>query len=311
MRGHPGFTAFPRCEIIKSNFNIGCYMKISITRPGIPSTQLNIKIISRNPHKLGGGRPVAFILPGGPGAELAAYQKYECLSEVVDLVLHDPRGCGESDLGDPATYTMNNYIDDVEAIRQYLKIDHIIVIGKSYGAMCALGYVLRYPNVVNKLVLAAGAPSYHFFEIAKRNIEQRGTPDQIAIYEKLSMGDIQNRDELLTYFRQTNPLYSVKARSCPDEFDLEKKSRRFSYEVLNEGFRHQYWRFDYEHELKNITCPTLVLVGEEDWITDPHYSILMAEQIPNSSLVIFKHASHAMEADVPEEYFQTIADFIA
>lgn len=285
-------------------------MKITIARSGVPSTQLNIKVISKNPNKLGDGRPVAFILPGGPGAELAAYQKYECLSAVADLVFHDPRGCGESDVGDPATYTMNNYIDDVEAIRQYLAIDQIIMIGKSYGAMCALAYVVRYPKVVSKLVLAAGAPSYHFFETAKQNIEKRGTAEQIAIYEKLSAGDIQNRTELLEYFRQTNPLYSVKARSHPDEFDLIKKSKRFSYEVLNEGFRHQYWRFDYENELQNITCPTLVLVGEEDWITDPRYSILMAEKIPDSKISIFKHASHAMEADVPEEYFQTIADFI-
>lgn len=283
-------------------------MKIAIPeRPSAPATHLNIKIVAQS--KLG-TRPVAFILPGGPGADLQMYQSYESLLDVVDLVFHDPRGCGDSDEGDPATYNMNNYIDDVEYIREYLHLDQIIVIGKSYGAMCALGYTVRYPRFVDKLVLSAGAPSYRFFKKAKHNIEQRGTPEQIAIYEKLTRGDIQNRDELLKYFQLTNPLYSIKARTQPDFFDLEKKSQRFSYTVLNEAFRHQNWRFDYEVELQYIKCPTLVLVGKEDWITDPEYSVLMAEQIPNAQLHVFANASHAMETDVPQEYFQLIADFI-
>lgn len=284
-------------------------MKILVTREGLQPTHLNVEILSR--AKLGENRPVAFILPGGPGAELTAYQKYTCLLDVADLVFHDPRGCGQSDEGDPDTYTMTNYIDDVECIRQYLGLDKIILIGKSYGAMCALGYVLRYPGAVQKLVLAAGAPSYHLFEKAEQNLLERGTPEQRVIFAKLRRGDIQNREELLTYFQLTNELYSVKARTQPDDFDLVTKSERFAYKVLNAGFQHEYERFDYIEQLDLVACPTLVLVGSEDWITDPSFSVLMAERIPNSKLVVFDHASHAMEADVPELYFQTIADFIA
>ena len=47
---------------------------------------------------------------------------------------------------------------------------------------------------------------------------------------------------------------------------------RFCYEAANEGFRNHFWKFDYTHQLCNIHCPTLILVGEEDWICDPKCS---------------------------------------
>lgn len=285
-------------------------MKIHITRPGVPPTMLHIKLVSKKPEEFGKNKPVAFILPGGPGADSTSYEKYKCLQEVVDLVFHDPRGCGESDKGDPATYSMNNYIDDVDAIRSHLGLQKIIVIGKSYGSMCALGVALRYPANTAKLILAAGAPSYHFIESAKKNIKRIGSPEQIKICDKIWVGGLKDKAELTRYFALTNPLYSVKARTNPGDFDPAKKILSFSVDVLNEGFRREFWHFNYEKELKNITCPTLILAGREDWINDIKCAELMAKHIPNSHLVIFDHAGHAMETDVQEEFFQHIADFI-
>lgn len=285
-------------------------MKLKITRPGLPTTRLYVEVMSQHKDKLGENRPVAFILPGGPGADHQAYQGYACLKEVADVVFHDPRGCGQSEKGDVSTYTMENYINDVESIRQHLALDKITVIGKSYGSMCALGYALHYPHAVHKLVLAAGAPSYRFLETAKKNLKHLGTPQQIAACQTLWEGRFKNRDEVLHFFQMTNTLYSVKARTQSAEFNLLKKSNHFSHEVLNEGFRQTFWHFDYENELQRVTCPTLILAGRQDWINDVKYAEFMVARIPHSQLRVFEGASHAMEADVGEEYFQTIADFI-
>jgi proline iminopeptidase len=284
-------------------------MKITIARLGVPTTRLYVETMGQE-NTLSNDRPVAFILPGGPGADHTAYLNYECLKERVDLVFHDPRGCGKSDRGDPSSYTMNHYIDDIESLREQLSLNKIIIIGKSYGSICALGYALRYPHAVAKLVLSAGAPSFRFLETAKRNVKRHGTPEQIKMCEKLWKGSFKNRDDVLTFFQVMNSLYSIRARMHPDEFDLAKKSMQFSYEVLNEGFRHSFWYFDYENELQRIVAPTLVLAGRHDWINDSKHAEFMAARIPHSQLRVFEEASHAMEADVPEEYFQTIGDFI-
>ncbi len=76
------------------------------------------------------------------------------------------------------------------------------------------------------------------------------------------------------------------------------------------GFNDFLRHFDYEHLLATIQCKTLVLVGEEDWITSKAHSIKIAENIPGAQLIIFELSDHAMEHDVPEQFFNEIRKFI-
>lgn len=284
-------------------------MKIPMPLTTTPQGTLWVETLSM-PQNATERRPVTFVLPGGPGASHGAYLGYRCLLPVTDLVFHDPRGCGQSLVADVRECTMDRYIEDVECIRQHLGVDVINVLGKSYGSMCALGYALRYPHAVGKLILAAGAPSYRFLKRAKENLYKLGTPEQIAITEKIFSGGIANKAALIDFFKLTNPLYSCKARTAGTTVDPEFKSEQFSYEVLNEGFKQTFWHFDFESQLAQVASPTLVLAGRHDWINDVAEAELMAMKIPHSHLHIFEEASHAMEADVGEEYFQRIADFI-
>jgi proline iminopeptidase len=142
--------------------------KITIpARASSPETKLFVKIISQEKDKTE-SRPTIFILPGGPGIDHTAYSKYSCLIDVADIVFHDPRGCGRSAKDHPSTYSMDNYIDDVEALRNALNLEKIIVLGKSYGSVCSMGYALRYGHTIEKLILSAGAPSFRSIETAKK-----------------------------------------------------------------------------------------------------------------------------------------------
>ncbi|CEK09240.1 alpha/beta fold hydrolase [Legionella hackeliae] len=84
----------------------------------------------------------------------------------------------------------------------------------------------------------------------------------------------------------------------------------FAYEPLNQGFRGFLRTFNYEERLHEITCKTLILVGEEDWITDKIHSEFMAGKIPDNHFIVFPHADHSMESDVPEAFFSSIHTFI-
>ncbi|CEK09239.1 proline iminopeptidase [Legionella hackeliae] len=135
------------------------------------------------------------MLPGGPGANHSQSKDYECLRTAGNIVFIDPRGCGLSSKHDPSFYTMENYIEDVDALRKYLNLEQITLLGKSYGAMCALGYTLSYPEHVSSLVLAAGSPSYKNIETARLNVEKRGTLEQQKICEQLWEGSFKNHEE--------------------------------------------------------------------------------------------------------------------
>lgn len=69
--------------------------------------------------------------------------------------------------------------------------------------------------------------------------------------------------------------------------------------------------FNFEHQLHEIKCNTLILVGEEDWITDKKHSQMMADSILESKLIIFPKSDHSMESDVPDLFFKAIRDFVS
>lgn len=286
-------------------------LTIKVPARGIdaPETTLHVQIKYNKEEDLQ-GKPFVLMLPGGPGANHSHYMDYDCILKVANLIYYDPRGCGLSDKGEQTTYNMNNYINDLHyIIKNELKLEQVILLGKSYGAMCALGFALRYPKMVSKLILAAGSPSCDNLETGKSHVLSKGSREQIKICETLWSGSFKDKDDIDNYFEIMEPFYSWRRRNN-ESINRPKPIHPFTFEALNEAFRTKFWRFNFVDQLPRIQCATLILVGAEDWITDPVHSKLMAEQIPNSTLTIFERADHSLESDVPEQFFDTIQKFI-
>ncbi|WP_131781452.1 alpha/beta fold hydrolase [Legionella gresilensis] len=278
-------------------------------RENAPEAKLYVRIVAENKDSFN-SKPYIFMLPGGPGANHSHYKAYECLNSIGNVVFFDPRGCGLSDKDIPTTYSMDNYIKDLEEIRKQLNLEQIILLGKSYGAMCALGYALENSQYIAKLILAAGSPSYKNLDDAEAYIKTFGSKEQQLICEKLWSGTFTSNEEVNDYFDKMDTVYSWKKRH-----NLPAQSSHadypFAHEPLNQGFRGFLRTFNYEDRLSEVACPTLILVGEEDWITNKKHSIVMANKIPNSKLIILKNADHSMELDAPEVFFKNIEFFLA
>jgi len=270
-------------------------------RKNTPKTSLFVKVCAENEKSLK-TKPYIFMLPGGPGANHSHYKEYCCLTDIGNIVFYDPRGCGLSEKGELDTYTMSNYIQDIEIIRQYLSLNEIILLGKSYGAVCALGYTLKFPQVVSKLILAAGSASFRNLDTAKKYVAAHGTNEQKRAFELLINGQFSSDEEMNHYFFVMDTFYSYKRRHGKIQ-PHSKPEYPFAYQPLNQGFQDFLHSFDFEDELDQIKCETLVLVGEEDWIMAKEHSELLADKISGSKLLIFPKADHSLELDVPEAFF--------
>ena len=92
------------------------------------------------------GVPVIF-LHGGPGAgcQPAHRRLFDPLK--YRSILFDQRGCGRSK---PYACEVNNstqdLVEDIEALRQHLGLDKIILFGGSWGSTLALCYGMTYPQ---------------------------------------------------------------------------------------------------------------------------------------------------------------------
>jgi len=263
-------------------------------------------------------KPVLFFLHGGPGGNHIHFKNDSIdLQEYAQLVFIDQRGCGWSKKTKKSEYTMENNIEDIEALRKHLGFKRICLLGVSYGGMVAQGYAIRYNKNVDKLIIVASAPSYHFISEAKKNLEKIGTPEQIAVCEKyLWNGKFTSVRAVNYYFKVMDSLYIYnKKKRTRKKFSSKagpssKLKNTLAYDVLNVGFSGFLHSFNFIPNLKKITCPTLILAGSNDWVCSPKQSRIMAENIPNAKLKIFKNCGHAVTSDVNAKYIKEVASFL-
>ncbi len=105
---------------------------------------------------LGRGEPL-LIVHGGPGASHDYFLPYLLpLARHNRLMFIDERGSGRSQkLEDPSGYTVENMVEDVEAVRIALHLGKITLLGHSYGGALAQAYALKYQKNLTHLILAS------------------------------------------------------------------------------------------------------------------------------------------------------------
>ncbi len=256
-------------------------------------------------------RPVAMILHGGPGGDHSGFKPgFSPLAERMQLVYLDHRGQGRSAKGDPARYTLDENVEDLEALRRHLGLGPVVSIGTSYGGMVAMAHAARYPASVSHLVLVVTAAHAGFNARAQQIVAERGTPEQQRVCRMLWEGELDTVEKLKHFYAVMGPLYST----THDEARARDGRARTLHEpeALNRAFRPGGFlrSFDLRPELSNITARTLILAGAHDWICPPEFSEEIHRLIPGSDLRIFRNSSHSIRADEPDAMLDVIRGFI-
>ena len=254
-------------------------------------------------------RPVLFLLHGGPGGDHAGFKtSSSALRDAAQLVYVDHRGSGRSAEGDPAEYTLENNVDDLEALREHLGLERISLLGSSYGGMVAQGYALRYPEHLASLILVCTAPSFRFIEDARRHVSEHGSAEQVRVCQRLWEGNFESLGQLREFYEVMGPMYSMTHK--PEEFEAGWKRGIRSFVSLNRGFGDFLRTFDFTDRLHEIRCATLVIGAAHDWICAPRHSRIIAERIPRAHLKIFANSGHSLANDENAAYLQAVRGFL-
>lgn len=262
-------------------------------------------------------KPVLFLIHGGPGGNHIHF-KFDSmeLEKDAQLVFIDQRGCGMSGKTQASDYTLENNIEDIEALRKHLGLKKISILGVSYGGMVAQGYAIKYSKNVDKLILVVTAPSHHFIDDAKDYLNKYGTEIQRKICDDLLWpGKIKSKKDVMLYFKEMDSLYFYsKPRRrkivVKDQSNKLMKIPFIATDVINNGFATSLKHFNFIPQLKKIKCPTLVLGGKHDWVCSPRQSKIIAENIKGATLKIFPKCGHAMTYDAKGKYLKAVSGFL-
>ena len=252
----------------------------------------------------------ALVIHGGPGGDHSGFKPaLSPLAEQLQLVYFDHRGQGRSARGNPALYTLDENVEDMEALRRHLGLGPVVSIGISYGGMVAMAHAARYPDAVSHMVLAVTASHSGFLRRAQDFVREKGTAEQRRVCDTLWAGGFTSPAEVEEYYAIMGPLYS--RRFDPAKAGAVRGRSEASPEPLNRAFGPEGFMrtMDLRPELPRITAPTLILAGRHDWICAPEWSEELHALLPGSRLVVFEESSHSLRVDEPERLVAEILGF--
>lgn len=253
--------------------------------------------------------PAIIVHHGAPGlgSRSEPVRSFGPFADRYRIVTFDARGSGES--ADVPPYTHAQWVADIDAIREHLGLEQIVMAGGSYGGFLAMEYTLAHPERVQALILRDTAANTDYDHLA---VERARSTDRVTIDEwtisRIGTGHFADNTEFERYWRGILPLYD----HAYDPAATERKAQATSYHYAthNAAFGVNMREYDLTGRLGEIACPTLVVVGRHDWRTPVQASQTIADGIPGAELVVFEESGHSPQLEEPEKFQSVVRDFL-
>ena len=255
-------------------------------------------------------RPTLVAVHGGPGLDhINTQARLAPLTDHVQVVYYDQRGHGRSDHSTAESWNLRTWADDLRRLCDTLGLAKPVVLGTSFGGFVALTYAGLFPDHPGGIILAntTGGRLDHQSSI---EIFRRLGGDEAAEVAQRTFTELTEESEA-EFNRVCLPLYS----STPGYAEQSRQQRARSIETLDVNlhyFRHEAPHFDPWTLLPSITCPALILAGEDDPICPLPTVEDLARHLPakTTRLVRLPHARHEIFRDRPDLAFPAIEEFI-
>lgn len=219
----------------------------------------------------------------------------QVLTRMFKVLRYDTRGHGKSSA--PAgEYTLEQLADDVKVLLDALKIKQTHWAGLSMGGMIGQTFALKYPGVFSSMVLA--------------DTTSRRPPDAAKMWnERIHNAQEKGMEALVegTLGRWFTEPYRNSHQDVMARIGSDIRKTPVAGFV---GCCHAISKIDLTDRLKEIKCPTLVIVGEQDMGTPPDAARAIHQNLPGSELKIIPSAAHLSNIEQAQVFNDAIVGFL-
>jgi proline iminopeptidase len=255
-------------------------------------------------------RPTILALHGGPGFDHAYFKpSLSALTDTAQVIYLDLRGQGRSNRPPLETCTLEQMADDVAAFCRVLGLERPAILGHSAGGFVALHLAVRHPDVIGRLILVATVAASADTSEAMPRLEARAGSAARAAAERVFAGDFSS-ESMVDFGRLVMPAYVHDPATAGPVLEAIGRSG-FSDEVASYYFQKLAPHYDLRGRLGEIGLPTIVVIGESDWLCAPSASRAIAAAIPGSHLVVIPDAGHFPFGEQPEKFGDAVRAFLA
>ena len=220
------------------------------------------------------------------------------------VVAFDMRGHGASDRPSGAgTYSLDTFAGDIVAVADACLVDRFHLLGHSVGGMASRRVALAHPERVASLML-----------VDTTHGPMPGLEPALAegaAWIALNQGMAELRRRMTERDPLGTPAHQRLVRERPgyEEFN-DRKWAALSPEMYAALIVEIATQPDQRKDLGRVTCPTLVMVGEQDTLLIDD-ARRMAEEIPGARLVVVADAGHAPQLETPATFEHEVQAFLS
>jgi len=255
-------------------------------------------------YKVSGSGPALLFISATAwhGAPWELHQVPE-FSRDHQVIVYDQRGTGSSPTRSK-DFSTRRLAQDAVALLDHLGIERAIICGHSNGGRVAQLIAIDFPRRVEKLILASAGATH----------SSKGIPIKMCL-------------ELVEKGYERHIRDSAIEAGCTKEFYAEHtdlveaflKVRMANLPPLETYLGHVVGRSesDTTSKLKQISAPTLVMVGDDEdhgsasGDTHLHFAKILAREIPGAKFVVFPGQGHHYPFYSPQATNRAIRDFLA
>lgn len=267
---------------------------------------------------VGAGAPL-FVLHGGPGGSHRYFLPFlEPLADQYQLVFYDQRGTGMSDGKlELSAITIDQFVDDLDALRAGLGYDTIALMGHSWGAIIALAYAEKYPGHLSRLIMVDARPVSSSF-LAEMATQRAQRVAQLSPADRQALGTTCARPASKLSAEEQAACGAIDARlrfydpakAAAVDSTIEPNTAKNAATVqslITTSFNRSQAQI--EAGMADLHMPTLIIHAENDLIPVASAEYLR-DHIPGAQLTVIAKSDHFVFAEQPEQFIAAVRSFL-
>lgn len=249
---------------------------------------------------------------GGPGLWDFLEPVAAMLDDIAIVHRWDQRGAGRSDRTPP--YSIQRFVDDLEALRTHFGHKRWIVAGHSWGARLALEYALCHPERTEALVYFSGTGIGREWRNAARAAERQRLEAAFA-WARLQELDSRERTddeerELCALKWMTDYVDSARGRAQSEAILLSGMLPNYEVNAAISADYSGVAESTMIARCESLVVPTLIVHGDRDprpvSATDSLVSAL-----PKATRVVIEDGGHLPWVEQPGRFASVVREFVA
>ncbi len=270
------------------------------------------------------------VLHGGPGNDYRYLLSLKKLANRYYMVFYDQRGSGLSPRVPAGEITMEQMIEDLDGIiSHYSRGKKVNLIGHSWGGMLAAAYIGKYPEKINKAVLAEpGFLNADMADIFMKRTNYMMPKSLIKAFPHLVLSWVKSLhihgpdDQASADFFMESLIYGMNSPDNPMagyfcNQDLRRGALEYwrfgslvSRTMMSTGFdENRRFKYDLSKGLKRFNKEVLFLSGDCNIIIGPEYQKKQMALFPKAKLAVIRNAGHSMIGEKPEETNRIVREY--